>query len=376
MLSLKIGDHITRPQYGIEGKSRVRFIEGLAITRAVKSKLVLTVSAQNWKKIADNAVDDERNPRSLAPVEMQSSQGRLLMAMLNDREPFEMISRVASQQLGRLAAASTPSSHTGHFNAHEGVLYRRIADIKEKERSRALQDIIYALVASSMVDAMVALPDPLISAHLLPGQHDVRMEDAIVAMPEEPLLLGHLHRRDDDRLQAIQSPDVKPLIERHVAMVIHGKDHSNIPFQPHAFARVCKFEMGKMYAASVMYGHFLTRVHQRFKLDRGLQVEAGGSMGSATMEAYMEVGFDAETLHHVSRMRCTHSVDVIERHVEALFGKAPVHMQHLEHRRSSLINIQLGNVRSLILEALAFGALLWDVEYNFIPLCYPLCLED
>lgn len=276
---------------------------------------------------------------------MQTPQGEALLAMTNERLPPIVISQAASQQLELLAAAAAESARC---KDEEGVLQRRIAGIQENEITKALQDITLALVTHRLLHATLAMPDQT------PRR---QQEDATL----------------DDRLRDIHPPSLQPLIDTHVALVVNGKDRAHLPFEPRALARVCTLEMGKMYAASVMHGYFLARVYQRFKLERALAVpmadpnnnnESGtqalqSKVEDVSMEAYL-LNFK-ESFHHLNTVNCPHTLDVIERHCQAFFGviAKPLHTSYI-------LNIQLGSVRSLILQALAFGALLWDVENNFI----------
>lgn len=78
----------------------------------------------------------------------------------------------------------------------------------------------------------------------------------------------------------------------------------------------------------------------------------------------------------IAGMRVAESLQVIERHVEALFGR-PSAADH-EHIAATTTTtnfpcllMKLGVVKSLILEALALGALLREVE-SFVESFYPL----
>ena len=173
-----------------------------------------------------------------------------------------------------------------------------------------------------------------------------------------------------DWLRSLLPNELNSFLDRHVAMVINGKDHMDVAFDPSEFTEVCKFDLGKMYAASVMHGHFLARVHRRFKLEKRFESEH-----SMSMDSYMEK--HGQTLNPLRAMQCTQTVNVIERRVETLFGKASIHADDAcnnsgrSTRQSTnsrdIINIQLGSIKNLILHALTFGVLLWDAECYFIP---------
>ncbi|MCO5549324.1 hypothetical protein L7F22_002792 [Adiantum nelumboides] len=108
----------------------------------------------------------------------------------------------------------------------------------------------------------------------------IQQEDTLVS--QQP---GHCYKLEDRTLQAIHAPEVQGLAARHVAMVICGKGQASVlALDLNAFAHVHRFEMGKMYAASVMHGYFLARLHQRFQLDCQLALVNTSSCIGASMQ--------------------------------------------------------------------------------------------
>ncbi|MCO5602215.1 hypothetical protein L7F22_056343 [Adiantum nelumboides] len=179
------------------------------------------------------------------------------------------------------------SSLHGCVEAHQATLERRIEEVKEKMRSKALQEIIYALAAFRMLYAMLARlqehPCHRLDPMLAISELIIQQEDTLVSQQS-----GHCYELDDRTLQAIHAPEVQGLAARHVAMVICGKGQASLPtLELNVFVHVHRFEMGKMYAASVMHGYFLARLHQRFQLDRRLALVNTSSCIGASMQREM-----------------------------------------------------------------------------------------
>ncbi|KAH7428423.1 hypothetical protein KP509_09G000900 [Ceratopteris richardii] len=184
----------------------------------------------------------------------------------------------------------------------------------------------------------------------------------------------------DDMLQAIHSSDVQKLTARHVAMVIHGKAYTEadrVPSEHRKVLHVDKFDFGKLYAASIMYGYFLANVQQRFQLEKRFLMENSGvyqkDYEAFSLESYMALQ-GAETLHRWSCIRSSHALQIIDQHCTILFGKYPFgpHIEQVPFGDAEM-TIHLSYVKILTYQALAFGALLWDVQHNFTPLYPHVC---
>eukprot|EP00250_Pteridium_aquilinum_P024732 c29521_g1_i1 orf=41-970(+) len=260
--SLSSSFQLTSQSASFHGLSLASSFEGAGLPHGNMGFRITCSSMQSPNGSLPHAQVCKRHisPNYLAlSLQMRTPQGEALLAMANQHVPPGVISHAASQQLELLAAAAeaTLSScdDVTHSDGQESVLKRRIAEMREKEISKALQDIVHALVIHKLMHATMAASDQV------PPQ-----QDATAPLQDKPL--------DDHRLRAVHPPDVQPLIDRHVVIAIFGKDRAELPFEPNVLAHVGKLEMGKMYAASVMYGYFLARVHQRFQLERVLQLES------------------------------------------------------------------------------------------------------
>lgn len=261
------------------------------------------------------------------------------------------------------------------YSSCERTLRRRIAEVKAKERANTVEEIMHALVVNSFTQAGI----PMVSSNFLLTS-DRRMD---------------LHSIDDQNyLEALHSPLVQEMIKEHVAMIIAGINSPHRIYDLNTVNLICRTRMGQIYAASAMYGYFLRRVLSRFKLDESFQtvdiqnrfVNGHGSGSQArqniypigVMKSVAEKGnllatyvmsFHEDILKQNAKMRTREGVQVIERHAQALFGKP------LSEEIGKPLTLSCWGVQRLVLEALAFGTFLWDVE-ECVELHYALSSEN
>jgi hypothetical protein len=287
------------------------------------------------------------------------------------------------------------------IDLREFLVCRRIKEVKAEERRKAVEEIIYALIVQKFVDADVTLV-PKIPAL---SDNDTRQVDISPAQEIE--------------LEAVHSLEALEMVREHLAVVLGGRGTSSFLDQ-HTIAHISKLRVGQVYAASIMYGYFLRRVDQRFQLeknmksllgsgqmldaetsfqitedDRPIQSEtdslaaeaaaaianlaaseaareklSNGSAGfaqgmkSSKLRSYV-MAFDPETLQQCATMRAKESLNVIEKHAEALFGKPEIRIAPdgtFKVVSDDTIRVSFSGLRRLVLEAVAFGTFLWDVE--------------
>lgn len=271
---------------------------------------------------------------------------------------------------------------------------RRIAEVKEKERRRTLEEILYALVVQKFVEAGVSLVPALSHSIDSSGRVDQWTETV------------------EGKLQHLHSSEAYEMIENHLALIL-GQRQGDA-----TIAAISKLRVGQVYAASVMYGYFLKRVDQRFQLEKTMkslpwgseeedsalnQVMTTDSMPSAqASSSHPEMGswttpdfnaggpsqsikpsrlrsyvmsFDSDTLQRYATVRSKEAFGIIEKHTEALFGKPEIVITPegtVDSSKDEHIRISFAGLRRLILEAVTFGSFLWDVEsfvdsrYHFV----------
>lgn len=283
-----------------------------------------------------------------------------------------------------------------HLMNSSAAIIRRIAEVKENERKKALEEILYALVVQKFMDANVSLVPSI-----APTVSD--SSGRVDAWPSQ-----------DDKLQRLHSPEAYEMIQNHLSLILGNRlDDST------SLAQISKLRVGQVYAASVMYGYFLKRVDQRFQLEKTMKIlpssllgaddssigktvgedkrpgggdesvhpqvsswSAGGmdpgAFGNVTKPSRLRtyvMSVDGETLQRYATIRSREAVSIIEKHTEALFGRPDIVITPqgtVDSSKDEHIKISFGGLKSLVLEAVTFGSFLWDVEsyvdsrYHFV----------
>ncbi|CAH8387840.1 unnamed protein product, partial [Eruca vesicaria subsp. sativa] len=91
---------------------------------------------------------------SIAPLELKSPVGQFLSQILVSHP--HLVPAAVEQQLEQLQTDRDAEEQIKDSSSVPGtdiVLYRRIAEVKEKERRRALEEILYASVVQKFMDA-------------------------------------------------------------------------------------------------------------------------------------------------------------------------------------------------------------------------------
>jgi hypothetical protein len=273
------------------------------------------------------------------------------------------------------------------------LINRRIAELKDKEQRRTMEEILYSLVVQKFVEADVSLIPAIFHSIDSTGRVDQWAETM-------ELKLERLHSRE-----------AYEMIENHLTLIL-GQRQANA-----TTAAISKLRVGQVYAASVMYGYFLKRVDQRFQLEKSMktlpwgseeegdalnQVMTTDSMPSAPSSSHPEMAswttpnfsaggpsqavkpcrlrsyvmsFDSDTLQRYATIRSKEAFGIIEKHTEALFGKPEIVIMPegtVDSSKDEHIRISFAGLRRLIVEAVTFGSFLWDVEsyvdsrYHFV----------
>lgn len=354
----------------------------------------------------------DKTSSSIFPLELESPTGQVLSQIL--RNDPHLLPAAIDQQLETLAADRDASAEQElpSISGTEIVLYRRIAEMKAKERRKALEEIIYALIVQKFMDAGVSL---------IPS----------MSVPADPSGKVDTWPNQDTGLEAMHSREALEMIREHLSLVL-GKRNALSDLT--AVAQISKLRVGQVYAASVMYGYFLRRVDQHFQLEKSMKMlpfglngdidaeqlmsthpeledygyqDNSASQGSAAaaaalaamagapasadpdfnsivlgeygakpckLRAYV-MSFDPETLKRYATMRSKEGVNIIEKHAEALFGRPEIRITpdgSMAVAKDEVIRISFTGLNSLVLEAVTFGSFLWDVEsyvdsrYHFV----------
>lgn len=212
------------------------------------------------------------------------------------------------------------------------------------------------------------------------------------------------------KLEAVHSPEAFEMIQSHLSSVL--EERAVGPLQ--TIVQISKIKLGKLYAASVMYGYFLKRVDERFQLERStgilpqdfskenrgfdepsppnklwdsdsliriypdeegyyekdyMDTSEGKPYG---LKAYV-MQLDADTLQRLAFLRSKEAISLIEKQTQALFGRPDIQVTEdgsIETTNDEVLSLTFSGVTMLVLEAVAFGSFLWDQE-NYVDFKYP-----
>ncbi|XP_058722584.1 UV-B-induced protein At3g17800, chloroplastic-like [Vicia villosa] len=345
-------------------------------------------------RAASSSAESSGSSSNIAPLKLESPIGQFLSQILVTH-PHLMSAAVERQlELFQTDRDGDEQKDKPSASGTDLVLYRRIAEVKAKERRKAIEEILYTLVVQKFMDADVSLI-PSLEPHPS-GQVD--------SWPSE-----------DGKLEKLHSPEAYEMIQSHLAILLGNRmgDSTSV-------AQISKLRVGQVYAASVMYGYFLKRVVQRFQLEKTIKIlpdeaedntisrsvedktriagfevpsqftphpevpawsDSGISTGAfgqeitvSRLRSYM-MSFDIETLQRYATIRSKESVSIIENHTDALFGRPEIAMTpegKINSSKDEIIKISIGGLKRLVLEAVTFGSFLWDVEsyvdsrYHFV----------
>ncbi|CAA0840544.1 Protein of unknown function (DUF760 [Striga hermonthica] len=304
-----------------------------------------------------------------APLEPRTPTGRFLSGMLLDgRDGFQAAAR---KELQRLAAERDEAATRLQLSigSDEACLHRRIAECKKHECQEAVEDVIYTLILHKFSEIRV---------HLVPKLSECLYNGRLEIWPSK-----------DWELESIHSCEVLQMVRDHITAAVGQRADANVTAS-WATAEVHRSHLCKLYASSIFYGYLLKSIAFRHYLERDLDVSSsylgfgtwtqvsemfsigskqiaynmgptGFSSGArlpcdlgknvGNLRIYM-MGFDVEMIGMCANPRFKESVSLVGRHSRALFGD----------EEADVIKTSFASVKRFLLEAVAFGSFLWDVE--------------
>ena len=258
---------------------------------------------------------------------------------------------------------------------------RRIAEVREKERRKTLEEILYCLIVGKFVE------------------NDISMIPKITET-SDPTGRVDFWPNQEQKLESVHSPEAFEMIQSHLSLVLGERFDGPLT----SIVEMSKIKLGKLYAASIMYGYFLKRVDERFQLERTMKTlpEAftrdfdkslpgnqlwdpdslimippddegvGDSVGfmdtdggkSNRLRSYV-MYLDSETLQKYATLRSKEAISLIEKQTQALFGKPDIRIADdgsIDTLNDEVITVTFSGLTMLVLEAVAFGSFLWDAE--------------
>ena len=215
--------------------------------------------------------------------------------------------------------------------------------------------------------------------------------------------------------ERVHSAEALELVREHLGKALGGSPGEAPPMSA-MLVRMSKLQAAQMYAWSVMFGYFLRRVEARFKLERALgggalprsqeesvaALEALFNAASAeepaaaaaksadavvpsrgSLKRYVE-SFDAEALGETARIVSVEGLALLDRQTSGLFGSVESLQRQMaqavgQDARSEeefkqrvhnaiasgavdTLTLPYAQQRRVVLEAVAFGSFLRDVE--------------
>ncbi|KAI5327456.1 hypothetical protein L3X38_026852 [Prunus dulcis] len=319
--------------------------------------------------------DSSDNLVPVAPLQFESPAGQLLAQILQNHP--HLLSAAIDQQLENLQKDRDAQREETSASS-EDPLYKRIAQVKEKERRMALEEIIYCLIVQKFIE------------------NDISMIPKISAT-SDPTGRVDFWPMQEKKLESVHSPEALEMIQSHLSLVLGERLVGPLS----AIVEISKIKLGKLYAASIMYGYFLKRVDQRFQLERtmntlpdgftadaapanqlwdpdslirippdgGSDSDGGSYMNNGDDKSYRLRSYvmylDAETLQRYATIRSKEAISLIENQTQALFGRPDIKITEdgsIDASNDEVIALTFSGLTMLVLEAVAFGSFLWDAE--------------
>jgi Protein of unknown function (DUF760) len=121
--------------------------------------------------------------------------------------------------------------------------------VKDKERQKAIEDIMYCLIIQKFTDRDISMIPKLITSS---------SPDIITQIDTVP--------NHESKLESIHSPDAFEMIQSHLSIILGERLVGPLS----TIVQMSKLKLGKLYAASIMYGYFLKRVDERYQLEQSM----------------------------------------------------------------------------------------------------------
>lgn len=254
------------------------------------------------------------------------------------------------------------------------VLRQRMEEVRDKERMRVATELLYLKVCGKFKQLNVPLiPTMKEGGNVRFGSIDIK------ALTEN-----------------VYSKDALDLVREHLYRII-GQQGSTAFMGNMAIVQIALFQAGQVYAMSALFGYYLRRVDARFQLEKlaGTFGAWGDETPSETESPFAQDQKQAQSLkdyvsnfgpEEMQRMTSIASVEAhmaLESQVLALFGDLRVLKEKLVNALGPVMSneevskkleeaVRTGEVeamritsedlRRLVLEAVAYGALLNDSE--------------
>lgn len=246
------------------------------------------------------------------------------------------------------------------------LIHRRILELKDSDCRSTVEDVMYMLILFEFSE---------IKVHMVPKLSRCIYNGRLEIWPAK-----------DWELESIYSYEILEMIREHVRAVTGLSPNSSVS-DLWATTQVRKLHLSNVYVASVFYGYFLKSASMRHNLEQALTISANdvgilknslqpsesllyGSnnkgrtpldqAASRKLSCYV-LGFDSETLHRCAKVKSRTAMELIGKQTMALFEDR--HSPRLMVKeKDDIIKTSFSSLKRLVLEAVAFGSFLWDIE--------------
>ncbi|CAA7051290.1 unnamed protein product [Microthlaspi erraticum] len=169
------------------------------ISAKTRRSFVVRASATN------DASSSDPSSKPIAPLQLESPAGQFLSQILVSHP--HLVPAAVEQQLEQLQTDRDSDGQSKDASSTPGtdlVLYRRIAELKENERRRTLEEILYALVVQKFMEANVSLIPSISPSSDPSGRVDT--------WPTKV-----------DKLERLHSPEMYEMIHNHLALILEAE---------------------------------------------------------------------------------------------------------------------------------------------------------
>lgn len=344
------------------------------------------------------AAGDQEAAGSLAPLQPESPAGQFLNYIL-ESEP-QLFSSAVDKQLDMLSEEAEADQDAASKDSSEMVLYKRINEVKVSQRRRALEDLMYASVLHKFVNIGVDLLPSLDGVSHIENANYKALTEGVHSEDALMLVKQHLNTMLGEAPAAYSNVMIKisklQAAQVYAASVMFGyflrradsrfqleRSLGTLPKTPEDTLRTLE----EMFTAadSDASSDAAAAVNPDYP---SLDDTLGPGQQNAkppSLKQYLE-GFSHETLAETARIVSAEGVTLVERHTGALFGSidglqaemqsaleaegpAENPQQLMERIQSAVMDEKVATLtltfstqRRIILEAVAFGSFLRDVE--------------
>ncbi|XP_076942053.1 UV-B-induced protein At3g17800, chloroplastic-like [Bidens hawaiensis] len=305
------------------------------------------------------------------PVEPVTPAGRFLSSVLmNERTAFH---DAVAETLEKLVADVDEACKRRVLTAgsSEGVLHRRIADLKAQECKTSVEDVMYMLIFYKFSELRV---------HLIPPLSKCIYNNRLEILPSK-----------DWELESIHTFEILEMIREYLTFVIGWRSDFNVT-ETWATTKIKHSNLCQIYTASILFGYFLKSTSIRHQLElmlvdpvddmimnsyicrtknlvfgythNKMKVPASPFDGTKERENLLSYlnGFTPDSLAECAQPNSKEALNLITKHTFALFGDV---------ESENVISTSFATLKRLVLEAIAFGSFLWDTE-EYVKTVYTL----